>query len=167
MANLRDTLYFTHDYDSQQDPKIKRMLAKHGAEGYGIFWAVVELLYQQSGYLHLDDCDCIANDMRTDCERIKSVIFDFGLFKRKDKRFWSESVLNRLKIREEKSLKAKNSAQSRWGKRTQSDGNANALRTQSDGNAIKESKIKESINTTAAPNGALYEGKPHKNQTAN
>lgn len=162
MASNKETYYFSHDYDSRQDPKIKRLINKHGAEGYGIFWGIVEMLYQQGGYLLIDDCDCIANDMRTDCERINSILFDFGLFKRKDKRFWSDSVLKRLKLREEKSLKAKKSAQTRWTKQTHSDGNANALRTHSDGNAIKEKKGKGN-NIPAAPDGALA----HYNQTAN
>lgn len=166
MPILKETYYFSHDYDSRQDPKIKRLIAKHGAEGYGAFWCIIEMLYQQAGYLHLEDCDCIANDMRTDCERILSIINDFGLFKKKDKRFWSESVLRRLKLREEKSLKAKKSAQTRWNKQPHSDGNATAYRTHSDGNAIKEKKTKEN-NIPALPNGALAEGTPHPNQTAN
>ena len=53
-----------------------------------------------------------------------------------DGEFTSNSVLERLKLREEKSTKARESANKRWN-------NANAMRTQCDGNAKKERKEKK------------------------
>ena len=42
---MKDTFYFPHDYNSRTDEKIKLLIRKHGIEGYGIFWAIVEDLY--------------------------------------------------------------------------------------------------------------------------
>jgi len=41
----KDTYYFSHDYNCRNDEKIKRLLRKHGMCGYGIFWSIVEDLY--------------------------------------------------------------------------------------------------------------------------
>jgi len=125
-----------------------RLLAKTGVQGVGIYWCLIEMLYEEGGYLKLNECDCIASELRTKCERIESVIKDFDLFKNDGVKFWSASVIERLKLRKDKSDKAKDSAKKRWSKipvnqNVNSEGNANALQTHSEGNAIKESKVKE------------------------
>src|SRR5690606_30894042 len=76
-------------------------------------------------------------------EIIKSVINDFDLFKIKDGLFWSESLLRRMKLKDEKSNKARESALKRWNKVSESEGNANALQSDSDSNAskVKERKV--------------------------
>jgi hypothetical protein len=71
---------------------------------------------------------------------IKSIINDFKLFVFNEDTFGSLSVEKRLNHRNEKSNKARNSANKRWEK---SNNDASALRTQSDSNAIKEIKSKE------------------------
>ncbi|CAB4218663.1 Domain of unknown function DUF4373 [uncultured Caudovirales phage] len=132
----KDTYYFSHDYNSRTDSKIKRLIAKHGFTGYGLFWAIVEDLYNNANALPTD-YECIAYDLRTDLEIVKSVINDFDLFVFDETSFGSLSVEKRINERNEKSKKAKESAEARWAK------HANALRTQSDGNAIKKRKGKE------------------------
>ena len=128
--------YFSHDYDTRNDEKIIALLAEMGWEGYGLYWGLVELLYQNDGYM-LMQCGRIAYALRTKQEKVKQVIEDFELFVIDGDKFYSNSVLNRLEQRNEKSEKARQSALKRWE-------NANAMRTHSDGNAIKESKVKES-----------------------
>lgn len=136
----KDTFYFSHDYNCRADAKIKRLLVRHGYEGYGIFWAIIEDLYNNANALPLD-YESIAFDLRTDCDKVKSILNDFDLFVISGDTFSSLSVERRLYERNEKSVKAKLSAQERWN-RVRND--ANALRPQSDRNAIKESKGKES-----------------------
>lgn len=133
---MKETFYFTHDYNARQDPKIKNLIRKHGILGYGIFWAIVEDLYQNANALRLD-CECIAYDLRTDCELVESIIKDFDLFVIKDDYFGSLSVQRRTDERDARSSKARISAFARWSK------DANAMRTHSDRNAIKERKEKE------------------------
>lgn len=107
--------------------------------GYGCFWAIIEDLYNNANALRLD-YDGIAFDLRITPEQAKSIINDFDLFVIDGYQFGSMSVERRLNERNEKSLKAKESASFRWNKHKN---DANALRTQSDGNAIKERKEKE------------------------
>jgi len=133
---MKNTYYFSHDYNSRSDNKIKRMMIKWGYQGYGIFWALVEDLYQNANALPTD-YDFIANDLRVDTKMIQSIINDFGLFIVENETFSSLSVQRRLEEMMEKSAKARQSAFARWNK-----DDANALRTQSDGNAIYK-EIKE------------------------
>ena len=132
---MKSTYYFPHDYDSMQDEKIKRLLRKHGMLGYGTFWAIIELLYANANALQTD-YEGIAFDFRMDSDIIKSVICDFDLFVISDNEFGSLSVERRLNERNEKSRKAKESANYRWT-------NPNALRPDCEGNAIKEKKEKK------------------------
>jgi len=75
IAMSKDTIYFSHDYNSRSDDKIKNLIRKHGVAGYGIFWCIIEDLYNNANALRLD-YDCIAYDLRTDCDIIKSIIND-------------------------------------------------------------------------------------------
>ena len=134
--------YFSHDYNARSDPKLRKLLMREGIEGIGIYWCIIEMLYEQEGILPLSECEAIAFELHTECERIESVLHS-DLFIIEDDSFYSQSVINRLEIRNGKSKSASNSANARWAKWRAS--HANALQTQSEGNAIKvnKSKIKE------------------------
>lgn len=132
---MSDTFYFSHDYNTRSDEKIKKLIYEHGFEGYGLYWAIIEELYQNANAMRLE-CERIAYELRTDKERIASIINDFDLFVVDGEFFHSKSIEKRLKMRSEKSRKASESAKARWS-------NANAMRTHSERNAIKESKGKE------------------------
>ena len=135
-----NTFYFSHDYNTRSDMKIQRLITKKGYLGYGLFWALIENLYNNANALPLE-YDVIAFDLRTDEDTIKCLINDFDLFIIKDGYFGSNSVQRRLDERNLKSEKARESALNRWKKPKE---DASALPTQSDSNAIKESKVKES-----------------------
>lgn len=104
--------------------------------GYGIFWAIIEDLYQNANAMR-SDCEGIAYDLHTHSEIVHSVLHDFDLFVHDGDLFSSDSISKRMEQRNMKSIKARESARLRWG-------DANAMRTHSERNAIKESKVKES-----------------------
>ncbi len=135
----KDTFYFSHDFNARQDEKIKRLIRKHKMQGYGIFWAIVEDLYNNANALETD-YEGIAFDYHSDINTIKSIIQDFDLFVFEGTTFGSISIERRLNERNEKSAKASKSALYRWQKHRE---NANAMQTHSDSNAIKERKGKE------------------------
>lgn len=119
----------------------------HGYQGYGIFWALIEDLYQNANSIETD-YELIAYDLRVDVVLVQSIINDFDLFQVQDDYFSSISIERRMSHRIDKSLKAKENAERRWNKnatamQTQCDGNAMAMQTQCDSNAIKERKGKE------------------------
>jgi hypothetical protein len=137
----KETFYFSHDYNARTDDKIKRLIRTHGMTGYGIFWSIVEDLYNNANALRLD-CEGIAYDLHTDCEVVKSVINDFDLFTIEDDKFGSFSIERRITERDSKSEKARESAFKRWNKKKD---DANALPTECDSNAIKDSIVKDNI----------------------
>jgi uncharacterized protein YdaU (DUF1376 family) len=156
--------YFSHDINAANDYKIIRLRSKLGAEGYGIYWMLIELLYQNNNALPFE-CDSIAYALQTQCDKIESVVRDFGLFEIEDNVITCPSISRRLTEMNERSEKAKRSAEARWNKsekannqtdsiakEEQCDRNANALQTQCEGNAInkiKENKINNIYNNNA------------------
>ena len=131
----KDTFYFSHDYNARSDVKVKKLIIKHGYEGYGLYWALIEDLYQNGNVMPLD-YDFIAYDMRTSSEVVRSIINDFDLFEVDDDTFGSLSIQRRLDKRNVKSRKARQSAMKRWGDDDNKvQNNANALQTHCDNNA--------------------------------
>jgi hypothetical protein len=135
----KDTFYFSHDYNARNDIKIKKLLSKHGYLGYGIFWAIIEDLYNNTNVLRLD-YDTISFDLRCEISIVKSIINDFDLFVIDGDIFGSTSVERRLEERNEKSEKARQSVLKRWSKK---EIDTNVLQTNNDSNTIKERKGKE------------------------
>lgn len=142
-----ESFFFKHDYNSRNDPKMVALRMKEGIEGIGIYWCIIELLYEEGGYAMLSECERIAFDLRVKHDRVKRVVCNYLLFRNDGTRFWSESALRRMKERDTKSRKAKESAEERWNRRKL---DANALPSQSDSNAkrgeekeIGEERIQE------------------------
>jgi hypothetical protein len=132
--------YFSHDFNSRNDTKMVALRMKEGMEGVGIYWCIVELLYEEGGFAMLLDCERIAFDLRVKVEKVKRVVINYELFRNDGQKFWSESCLKRIDLRNQKSGKARESAIEGWKRRKM---DANASPTHSDSNAIKESKEKE------------------------
>jgi hypothetical protein len=137
--------YFSHDYHARADEKIQRLIIKHGYLGYGVFWALVEELYINNNVM-ISDFEAIGFRYHVPGEVVKSIVSDFGLFRKTKSKFFSQSIKKRLELREEKSEKARKSALIRHSKYANAQKNdANALRQTSERNANKEkeSKVKE------------------------
>jgi hypothetical protein len=134
---MKDTFYFSHDFNARSDEKIVELLAKHGMEGYGVYWGIIESLYNNTNVLQTK-YDRIAYDLRTNPDIVKSIINDFGLFKIKGGFFGSASIERRLNDRNEKSEKARESVSKRWEKY---DRNTNV--SKNDTNVSKNDTIKE------------------------
>ena len=132
--------YFNHDSSSFTDIKIIKMRSKLGIESYGIFWALLELLFSEENKLCIDDYDSLAFGLQCDPSILKQVIEDFDLFVIEDNCFYSKRLNNHIEEINNKSNKAKENASKRWN-------NANAMRPHSDRNAsISISKSISKVN---------------------
>lgn len=149
---MKDAYYFSHDSNASSDPKISAMINQYGIEGYGRFWIVVEMLREQQDYrLPLKNYIFDALAMRLQCaaEEAEKYITDcinlFELFDSDEEFFWSNSLIRRMKQKEDRSMQASEAAKKRWGK---SKRNADAMQTQSGSNAskVKESKVYKDLN---------------------
>ena len=128
--------YLQHQSNSFTDIKIIKMRSKLGIESYGIFWALLELLFNEENKLCVDDYSVLAFSLQCDADKLKSVIEDFDLFVIEDGCFYSKRLNNHIDTINSKSIKAKESASKRWN-------NANAMQTHSDSNASRVEYSKE------------------------
>jgi len=152
MSNSKDTRYFSHDYNSRNDIKIRKLILKHGQTGYGIFWSIVEDLYNNANALPTD-YELIADELKADVSMVKSVICDFQLFVISGELFGSSSVESRIAARKKTSNDARDKANARWAKEREKQAlEALAMQQHSTGNAInKETNKKIDTEIAATP----------------
>lgn len=150
--------YFSHDSNARNSDKLMKVRMKLGAEGYGIFFMLIERLREEEGYKSTIDYNTLAFDLRVEPEKVKQVVEDYDLFKFTEdgKYFYSDSFNERMEMMDAKRKKraeaGKKGAEKRWENR-QNDSNAIAMLKQSqcdtngepmafDSNKIKLNKIK-------------------------
>jgi len=134
------TRFLPHDYNARNDLKLINLQIKHGLEGLGLYWCLVEMVWEADNELDYDP-DLIAFALRTDAGKVKSVAEGFNLFQVEAGILSSTAVAKRMAYFTEKSEKAKQAASKRWGKETEAD--ANALQTHSERIAINKETNKE------------------------
>ena len=147
----RDTFYFPHEYNAKDDPKCERLIWEMGMEGYGIFWALLEVLRIQPDYTYpLANIPIVAYKYRADTDKMRRVVLDFDLFTIiEDKIFFSNGLLNRMRPMDEARNIARESgkkgAAKRWKNR---DPNRVPIATPIEtliASKVNKSKVKESI----------------------
>lgn len=96
----RESIYFSHDADAMNDPKCMLLISQMGMEGYGAFWALVELLRVQPEYkMSLALVPALASRLQITEAKLKTVIMAFGLFLvTEDSFFFSQSLRNRMQL---------------------------------------------------------------------
>lgn len=140
--------YFTHDYNARNDPKLQKLLMQHGMAAIGVYWCIIEMMYEQGGELPLDACNSIAFALHVECKLVEDV-FASDLFYAKSFCIRSHSLDKRINNLLSLSEKRKKAALTRWKSASDRDMqmhckcNANALQTECKSIAIKRNKIKE------------------------
>ena len=149
--------YFSHDSNARNSDKLMKVRMKLGAEGYGIFFMLIERLREEEGYKSTIDYDTLAFDLRVDVEKVKQVVEDYDLFKFTEdgNYFYSDSFNERMEMMDKRAQqrksKAKKAAEARWNKQSEDTSNAQTLPKQCSSNAqallnhankIKLNKIK-------------------------
>lgn len=145
----KDTFWFKHDYHARSDKEIMRLRMKMGMKGVGLYWCIIEMLYEEDGYLLRSEYERIAFELQSNYEDVLAVIENFNLFRKEGEKFWSESLIKRLNEKKEKSIKTRESVNKRWG-------NTNVLQTKNEGNTIRGEEKREEY---------IKEGKKEKNET--
>lgn len=112
-----------------------------GAEGLGIFWCIIEQLYEQGGKLPMRSCKCIAFALHVQCEKVNMLINNYGLFQNDGEFLWSESVLRRLEERKNASEKRKSAALARWNKITENQTEIGVSAAAKDANAMQVHQV--------------------------
>lgn len=73
---MKDTIYFRHDFNAHSDPKIKKLRMRHGLEGYGFYWYVIELSRAEAdGKLQVKElAEVLAFDLNLDLDKVKAML---------------------------------------------------------------------------------------------
>ena len=121
------TNYFSHDANARNDAKILNLRMALGAEGYGIYFMILERMREDENYMSVKDYNMLAFDLRVDASKVKKVVEEFGLFvfTEDGKYFYSDSFLRRMNVKDEKRRKrseaGKRGAEQRWGDKDDAD----------------------------------------------
>lgn len=121
-----DKLYFQHNYGARNEIALVKLRSAYGAAGYGIYWEIIEKLFENGGEMNLSAIPLFAYEFHLDenDEKIlNSVITDFGLFEINEETgdFTATTVAEQLQYRAEQSEKARKKAAARWGNNKQGD----------------------------------------------
>ena len=105
--------YFNHDSNARNDEKIVALRIRYGAEGYGVYFMLIEMLQAAPGCVLEKDYKALAFDLRVSARRIKAIVEDFGLFTPTDggKKFYSERLIRHVNEAEENERKRSEAAQ--------------------------------------------------------
>lgn len=157
---MKDLQYITHDLGARNDPKLLNLQMRMGGVGLAIFWCLVEMLWENDGYLPTD-YEAIAFSLRwAKASDVKRVVNEFELFIVEEDRFWSRSALERINQKKDKiqatSEARRNAANVRWENarntrpmQTQSTSNAQAEQTDAYRKINREKDKKRDNNNTA------------------
>lgn len=91
--------YFSHDYGARNDPKLLELQMEMGGQGLAIWWCLVEMLWENEGYLPKNFKSIAFSLHWAKAEEVQKVVEAFGLFEWDDERFWNNSALGRIEKR--------------------------------------------------------------------
>ncbi len=116
MAKKMGSHYFPHDFGARNDTKLVNVMMDHGVAGIGVYWCIIEMLYEEGGELSLAASKHIAFALHVSHEVVDGIIRDFGLFSNDGANFWSNAVNERIEKRMEIAQKRRDAIAKRWGK---------------------------------------------------
>lgn len=145
---------------------------KLGAEGYGIFFMLIERLREEEGYKSTIDYDTLAFDLRVEPEKVKQVVENYDLFKFTEdgKYFYSDSFNERMEMMDvraqQRKSKAKKAAEARWNKQSEDTSIAQVLPEQCSSNAqaLLNNANKIKLNKTKLNKIKLNKTKPEESK---
>ena len=104
----KDAFYFKHDSNAKDDPKCVLLIEQLGMEGYGLFWALVEVLRDQPDYTcPIKLLPALARRYNTSIEIIEDVVRGYDLFTVEGDVFFSQSLINRMAPLEQRKEQAR------------------------------------------------------------
>jgi hypothetical protein len=96
---MKEAFYFSHDTNARNDEKILCLRADYGITGYGAFWILIEMMFEnQDTQLSHKHVKGIAYSLNMEVELLTNIInscIEYGLFVSDGENFWSESLRKR------------------------------------------------------------------------
>lgn len=163
-TNEKDAYFFSHDCNARNDPKILALRSVYGAEGYGVYFMLVEILREQPEYrlsVNKYIWNTLAMQMQVEASHLEQIITDCctefaengsTLLVNDGEYLYSASLLRRMGKVDDISNLRREAAQKRWKNQPckaddgsgASTSNANAEQTDANKRKAKQSKEKQS-----------------------
>lgn len=148
----KETYYFSHDSNARNDEKILMLRAEHGWQGYGLYWALLEMMFEaKETCLSHAKVKGIAISYNVDITLLQSVINTCEaerLFVSDGVVFWSDSLRDRkqkfLELRQQRADAGKKGMAKRWGSDNGVITKNNGVITEVGSVITKNNKVKES-----------------------
>lgn len=94
-----NSLWFRHDANASTDGKLLILRARHGLEGIGTFWFLIEHMYQNDGYLKKEVIDVLLSGV-ANAKQMLSTCLELSIFNVKSTDEWySERLLEEIRRR--------------------------------------------------------------------
>lgn len=105
MAKNKDAYYFRHDSNARFDQKILKLRTEFGWEGYGIYWAIIESMRENSDYkLQNSDIKSLSFSLHLEFKFLEGffekLVNEFELLILKDGKYYSKRLLTDMKHKE-------------------------------------------------------------------
>lgn len=134
----KEAFYFSHDGNARNDIKCMKLRREMSWEGYGLFWALIEMLRSEpDNRLPISAVEDIAFELHVAKEKIVAIILRYDLFKVEDEMFFSERLCRSME--EYNELKTKRVEAGRLGGLSK----AKAMLEHTSSYKVKESKVNE------------------------
>lgn len=163
-TNEKDAYFFAHDCNARNDPKILALRSVYGAEGYGVYFMLIEILREQPEYklsVNKYIWSTLAMQMQVDAERLEQILNDCcqefsengkTLLVNDGEFLYSASLIRRMGKVDDISQLRREAAKKRWqnqpckdsGGSGESKGDANAEQNDANKRKEKQSKRKQS-----------------------
>ena len=94
----KNAFFFSHDSNARNDEKLVKLRMYHSAQGYGIYFMIIEMMMESTSYQLSTDYAPLAFQLHVDKEQVRAVVEDFDLFQFSDdgEIFFSASLLKRV-----------------------------------------------------------------------
>ena len=116
---MKESFYFSHDSNARNDVKIIKLRRQLGMEGYGIYWALIEMLRDAPGNkLPIESIDDIGFSINCSKEKVEAVIRNYDLFMIDNETFFSDRLIRSMnqykELKTSRSKAGKIGMEKRW-----------------------------------------------------
>lgn len=106
--------YINHKVSNRSEYVFRKLIERKGAAAYGVYWYVLEELYESGGRMLFEEIESISNALCVRKDFVASVIKSFSLFQYDSDSFWSDEVIEQIEKRQKLKEKRKEAANKRW-----------------------------------------------------
>ena len=106
--------YINHKISNRSEYVFRKLIERKGAAAYGVYWYILEELYESGGKMLFEEIESISNALCVRKDFVASVIKSFSLFQYDSDSFWSDEVIEQIEKRQKLKEKRKEAANKRW-----------------------------------------------------